>query len=104
METLSIHGAAGSLGRAYLSYQSVEKGRAVIITPLLVDYSREIQSAAAHGLEAMGVPCPRDIVVDNCSVAVRMIIDYGDFREKIRKEISWPRVQLERAPLTLRHS
>ena len=32
----------------------------------------------------MGAPCPRDFVVDNCSVAARMIIDYGDLREKIR--------------------
>ena len=84
VETSSTLGAAGSLGSAYLNYQSAEKGQAVIITPPLVDYSREIQSAAAHELEAMGVPCPRDFVADDCSVPARMIIDYGDLREKIR--------------------
>ena len=40
--------------------------------------------AATRELEAMGAPCPRDFVIDNCSVAARMIIDYGDLREKIR--------------------
>ena len=84
VETTSILGAAGSLGSAYLNYQSAEKGQAVIVTPPLVDYSGEIQSAAARELEAMGAPCPRDFIIDNCSVAARMIIDYGDLREKIR--------------------
>jgi hypothetical protein len=32
----------------------------------------------------MGAPCPRDFVIDNCPVAARMIIDYGNFRKRIR--------------------
>ena len=66
-----------------LILDEAEKGQAVIVTPPLVDYLREIQSAGAHELKAMGAPCPRDFVVDNFSVAARMIIDYGDLREKI---------------------
>jgi len=81
-ETSSILGVAGPLGGEYLNYQAAEKGEAVIVTPLLVDCSGKFQSAAARELEAMVAPCPRNFVNDNCSVAARMIIDYGDFRKK----------------------
>ena len=30
----------------------------------------------------MGAPCPRDFVIDNYLVAARVIIDYGDLRNK----------------------
>jgi len=46
-------------------------------------YTKSGKQQAACELEAIGAPCPRDFVVDNCSVAARMIIDYGDLREKI---------------------
>jgi len=76
--------AAGSLASGYFSYKTAEKGEAVIVTPPLVDYSDAIQSTAADKLEQLGAPCPRDVVIANCSAIARMIIDYGDLRRKIR--------------------
>ena len=77
-------GAFGSLASGYFSYKTAEKGAAVIVTPPLVDYSASIQASAADKLEQLGQPCPRDVVVSNCSAIARMIIDYGDLRQKIR--------------------
>ena len=77
-------GAIGSLASGYFSYKTAEKGEAVIVTPPLVDYSDAIQATAADKLEQLGAPCPRDVVVANCSAIARMGIDYGDLRRKIR--------------------
>jgi len=75
VETTSILGVAGSLGSAHVNYQSAEKGEAVIVTPAVVDHSGEIQSASARELEAMGAPRPCYFVVENCSMAARIIVD-----------------------------
>tara|TARA_Y100001938_G_C8095998_1_gene438193 strand:- start:4106 stop:4444 length:339 start_codon:yes stop_codon:yes gene_type:complete len=77
-------GAVGSLASGYFSYKTAEKGAAVIVTPPLVEYSAAIQTTAADKLQQLGQPCPRDVVVGDCSAIARMIIDYGDLRRKIR--------------------
>jgi len=77
-------GAFGSLASGYFSYKTAKKGAAVIVTPPLVEYSNAIQTTAADKLEQLGQPCARDVVVGNCSAIARMIIDYGDLRQKIR--------------------
>jgi len=77
-------GAFGSLASSYFLYKTSEKGAAIIVTPPLVDYSAAIQASAADKLEQLGQPCPRDVVVGNCSAIARMVIDYGDLRQKIR--------------------
>jgi hypothetical protein len=63
---------------------SSEKGEAVVITPPIVNYSDEIQKTAASELQKIGEPCPRDVVVRECSAIARLVIDYGDLRRKIR--------------------
>ena len=38
-------------------------------------------------MKALNGPCPRDTVnVGNCSALKRLVIDYGDLRQRIRAE------------------
>ena len=40
---------------------------------------------AAAEMKAISGPCPRDtVIVANCSAVKRMVIDYGDLRQRIR--------------------
>ncbi len=54
------------------------------MTPPIVDYTSVIQSRAANELEKLGPPCARDTVAENCSAVVRLVMDYGTLRDKIR--------------------
>jgi len=80
----SVLGAGASVAGAFFDYKSAEKGEAVVVTPPLVEYSPTIMNQAAAELEFMRPPCARDIAVGECSALSRMIIDYGELREKIR--------------------
>ena len=71
-------------GSALGSITSPLKGKPVIVTPPLVDYSDAVQDRAADELEALQPPCSRDVIVGDCSVAAHMILDYATLREKIR--------------------
>ena len=54
------------------------------MTPLIGDYSKELQAAASE-MKAIPGPCPRDtVIVANCSAVKRIVIDYGDLRQRIR--------------------
>ena len=45
----------------------------------------EVQDAAAEVVKSLGGPCPRDtVIVANCSAVKRLVIDYGDLRQRIR--------------------
>jgi len=83
-ESFSALTAAGSLGGAYLSYLSSEKGEPVIVTPPIVDYADAVQDLAADELERLGPPCARDVVLADCSALARFVTDYGVLRDKIR--------------------
>ena len=70
---------------AYWDYKGAEKGEPVIVTPPIGAYSKELQDAAAAEMKAIPGPCPRDtVIVVNCSAVKRMVIDYGDLRQRIR--------------------
>ena len=70
---------------AYWDYQGAKKGEPVIVTPPIEAYSKELQAAAAAEMKAISDPCPRDtVIVANCSAVKRMVIDYGDLRQRIR--------------------
>ena len=70
---------------AYFDYKGAEKGEPVIVTPPIEDYSKELQDAAAAEMKSLNGPCPRDtVIVANCSAVKRMVIDYGDLRQRIR--------------------
>ena len=70
---------------AYWDYRGAEKGEPVIVTPPIEAYSKELQAAAAAEMKAIPGPCPRDTVnVTDCSAVKRMVIDYGDLRQRIR--------------------
>ena len=70
---------------AYWDYQGAKKGEPVIVTPPIEAYSKELQAAAAAEMKANPGPCPRDtVIVANCSAVKRMVIDYGDLRQRIR--------------------
>ena len=59
-------------------------GGPVIVTPQIEDYSKELQAAAAE-MKAIPGPCPRDTLnVSDCSAPKRLVIDYGDLRQRIR--------------------
>ena len=71
--------------RAYWDYQGAKKGKPVIVTPPIEAYSNELQAAAAAELTSLNGPCPRDTVnVTDCSAVKRIVIDYGDLRQRIR--------------------
>ena len=78
-------GAGASAVGAYFDYKGAEKGEPVIVTPPIEDYSKELQDAAAAEMKALNGPCPRDtVIVAHCSAVKRMMIDYGDLRQRIR--------------------
>ena len=57
----------------------------MIVTPPIEAYSKELQDAAAAEMKAIPGPCPRDTVnVSDCSALKRLVIDYGDLRQRIR--------------------
>ena len=69
---------------AYSDYKGAKRGEPVIVTPEIEDYSKELQAAAAE-MKAIPDPCPRDTVnVSGCSALKRLVIDYGDLRQRIR--------------------
>lgn len=85
METSSILGAGASITGAYFDYlTSTENSEPILVTPPIAKYSDDIQALAASELKNMKLPCPRTIIVDECSASARLIIDYGDLRRKIR--------------------
>ena len=47
-------------------------------------FSKDVQAAAAVEMKALAGPCTRDTVVGDCSVLKRLVIDYGDLRQRIR--------------------
>ena len=70
---------------AYSDYKGAKKGEPVIITPPIEDYSRHLQAAAAAEMKAVPGPLTRDTVnVSGCSALKRLVIDYGDLRQRIR--------------------
>lgn len=83
-EFATVAGAGASSLGAWFDYKSAEKGEPVIVTPPIVDYSSAIQSRGADELERLPPACPRDVIISDCSVAARMILDYATLREKIR--------------------
>ena len=77
--------AGASAVGAYWEYQGAKKGEPVIVTPPIEDYPKELQAAAAAEMKAIPDPCPRDTVnVRDWSAVKRMVIDYGDLRQRIR--------------------
>lgn len=54
------------------------------VSPALARYSRPVQAMAAQELSAMKPPCAGDVANEHCSAVHRMIIDYGDLRERVR--------------------
>lgn len=80
----SVVGAGASSIGAYWDYRGAKKGEPVIVTPPIEAYSNDVQAAAAAEMKALAGPCPRDTVVGDCSVLKRMVIDYGDLRQRIR--------------------
>ena len=81
----SVVGAGPSAVGAYYDYKGAEKGEPVIVTPPIEDYSKQLQAAAAAAMKSLSGPCPRDtVIVANCSAVKRMVIDYGDLRQRIR--------------------
>jgi hypothetical protein len=83
--TSSLVGAGASVAGAYFDYKTSEKGEAVIVTPPLIEYSGDVQDQAAKEFKTLGDPCPRDhVTATGCSAVLRMVIDYGDLRRRIR--------------------
>lgn len=81
----SVVGAGASAVGAYWDYRGAKKGEPVIVTPPIEAYSKELQAAAAAEMKAIPGPCPRDTVnVSDCSALKRLVIDYGDLRQRIR--------------------
>ena len=81
----SVVGAGASAVGAYWDYQGAKKGEPVIVTPPIEAYSKELQAAAAAEMKSLNGPCPRDTVnVSDCSALKRLVIDYGDLRQRIR--------------------
>ena len=69
----------------YWDCQGAKKGEPVFVTPPIETYSKELQDAAAVEMKSLNGPCPRDtVIVVNCSAVKRMMIDYGDLRQRIR--------------------
>lgn len=56
----------------------------LVVSPPVIDYSDEVQQKAATEIESLGPACPRDAVYGGCSAVVRMVIDYGWMRDKLR--------------------
>ena len=81
----SVVSAGATAVGAYFDYKGAEKGEPVIVTPPIEAYSKELRDAAAAEMKALNGPCPRDTVnVSGCSALKRLVIDYGDLRQRIR--------------------
>lgn len=87
----SVVRAGASAVGAYWNYNGATKGEPVIVTPPIEGYSKDVQAAAAAEMKALAGPFPRDTVVGDCSVLKRLVIDYGDLRQRIRaaREKDW---------------
>lgn len=59
-------------------------GLSFIASPTLDDYSARVMDMAAGEMEQLGPPCARDFVYPGCSALVRLAIDYGDLRQRLR--------------------
>ena len=84
VESFSAISGAASLGSAYFDYKTAESSEPVLIKPPLVTYDSNFMEQAAEELERMQPPCARDVVTLNCSTITRMMLDYGELREKIK--------------------
>ena len=81
----SVVSAGATAVGAYFDYKGAEKGEPVIVTPPNEAYSKELQAAAAVEMLAISGPCPQDTVnASGCSALKRLVIDYGDLRQRIR--------------------
>ena len=81
----SVVSAGAAAVGAYFDYKGADKGEPTLVTPPIEAYSTELQDAAAAEMKALNGPCPRDTVnVVNCSAVKRMVIDYGDLRQRMR--------------------
>lgn len=82
----SILSAGASGVGAYFDYKASKASEPVIVVPEIDQYSPAVQRRMADELQAMAPPCPRDAeeVQQDCSVTARMIMDYGDLRNRIR--------------------
>lgn len=49
----------------------------------LVEYDHAFQRKAAQEIEQLRAPCAHDVLAD-CSAVRRMVVDYGDLRQKLR--------------------
>ena len=81
----SVVSAGATAVGAYFDYKGAEKGEPTLVTPPIEAYSKELQDAAAEEMKALNGPCSRDTVnVSGCSALKRLVIDYGDLRQRIR--------------------
>jgi hypothetical protein len=55
-----------------------------VVAPPLPSYAAEFQSQAANELEALPPPCAPDTSGTGCSATKRLVLDYGDLRQRIR--------------------
>jgi len=83
-EIAAITSASASSAGAYFDYKTSEKAEPVIVTPPISEYNAEFMMRAALELEHLKPPCAVDEPSDACSTLGRMIVDYGDLREKIK--------------------
>ena len=58
------------------------KGEPVNLTPLVEDYSKEFQVAAAAEIKVIPDPSPQ--LMSLCAAPKRPVIDHGDLRQRIR--------------------
>ena len=80
----SVVGAGASAVGAYYDYKGAKKGAPVIMTPPIEAYYK-VQDAAVAEMKSLNGPCPRDTVnVSDCSALKRLVIGYGDLRQRIR--------------------
>ncbi len=84
VESFSAVSGAASLGSAYFDYKTAKNSEPVLIKPPLATYDLDFMEQAADELELMRPPCARDVVTLNCSTITRMVLDYGELREKIK--------------------
>lgn len=83
VESFSAVSGAASLGSAYFDYKTAKNSEPVLIKPPLATYDLDFMEQAADELELMRPPCARDVVTLNCSTITRMVLDYGELREKL---------------------
>lgn len=57
---------------------------ATVVLPEVKAYSPEVQARAADELETLGPPCPRDVVIAECSALHRFTLDYLEIRDEAR--------------------